>query len=116
MCEVINIRDRKPGDVYIGRAGHGENGYFGNPHPVGRKCSICNVIHTRAEAIKAFKVTFWERVHNDPEYLRRILGLKNKRITCFCKPKACHGDVIVAFHEWLEIAEGKKWLSEHPLM
>ena len=36
------------------------------------------------EAVAAFKHTFWERIHNDPEYLKRILELKDKRLVCFC--------------------------------
>ncbi len=97
MCEVIHIRDRRPGDVYIGRAGHGEDGYFGNPHPVGRMCPICRVVHERGEAVVAFKRTFWKRIHEDREYLRRVMALKEKRLVCFCKPNACHGDVIKAW-------------------
>ncbi len=94
MCKVINIRDRKSGDVYIGRKGHGEDGYFGNPHPIGW-CSICKVHHDRAGCIAAFKRMFWKRIHEDAEYLRRVRELKDKRLVCFCKPEACHGDVIV---------------------
>ena len=99
MCEVIVVRDRRPGDVYIGRAGHGEDGYFGNPHPMNRLCPICRAVHTRGEAVAAFKRTFWERIHNDPEYLKRILELKDKRLVCFCKPLAYHGDVIKAWFD-----------------
>lgn len=102
MCKVIHMRDRMQGDtatdVYIGRAGHGEDGYFGNPHQIGY-CNICNKNHDRADCIAAFKVTFWKRIHSDPEYLRRVRQLENKRLVCFCKPQACHGDVIKA---WLD--------------
>jgi hypothetical protein len=38
---------------------------------------------------------FWKRIHEDAEYLRRVRELKDKRLVCFCKPEACHGDVIV---------------------
>ncbi len=99
MCEVIHIKDRKPGDVYIGRSGHGEDGYFGNPHPVGRYCQICGVVHDRADSIKAFKKYFWARIHRDPEFRERVLELKDKRLVCFCKPQACHGDVYKAWFD-----------------
>ena len=36
MTTVWHIRDRRPGDVYIGRAGKSEDGYFGNPFPLER--------------------------------------------------------------------------------
>ena len=96
QCEVIHIRDRKPGDVYIGRPGKGEDGYFGNPHVVGF-CKFCGVAHERGEAVKAFEKTFSDRLKQDPEYLRRVRELAGKRIACFCKPRACHGDVIAQF-------------------
>jgi hypothetical protein len=46
--------------------GRGEDGYFGNPFRMGQ----------------------------DSEFKHRVLALKGKRLGCFCKPKACHGDVI----------------------
>ena len=99
--------------MYIGRAGYGEDGYFGNPHPVGRCCQICGVVHDRAGSIAAFKKYFLARIHSDPEYYKRVLELKDKRLVCFCKPQACHGDVIVAFLQCLESVAGKEWLHEH---
>ena len=35
MTTVVNIRTHEY-DVYIGRAGHGRSGYFGNPFSVSR--------------------------------------------------------------------------------
>ena len=32
-----------------------------------------------------------------PEYRRRIEGLRGKTLMCFCKPLACHGDVIAEY-------------------
>ena len=95
-CEVIHIRVRKPDDVYIGRAGKGEDGYFGNPHVVGF-CKLCGITHERGEAVKAFEKTFRERLQQDTEYLTRVRALAGKRLACFCKPHACHGDVIAQF-------------------
>lgn len=86
-------------DVYIGRRGHGHDGYFGNPIKVGGVCSECGKIHERAGTIACFKAYFLRRVENDPEFKRRVLALKGKRLGCFCAPSACHGNVIV---EWIE--------------
>lgn len=85
---VVNLRDA-PYDVYIGRAGHGEDGYFGNPFKDG----------TREENIAKFREWFWRRVNSDREYARCVSQLRGKRLGCFCKPLPCHGDVIAA---WLD--------------
>ncbi len=87
---VINIKEREPGDVYIGREGHGESGYFGNPFP--KKPGF-----SHADAIAAFDRYFKERVEADEEFRARVLELAGKRLACFCKPKSCHGDVIAAW-------------------
>jgi ribonuclease HI len=109
MCEVVNMRVEEF-DVYIGRAGKGHDGYFGNPHPIGY-CSICKFSHDRAGCIAAFKKDFLERVARDAEYRQRVLKLKGKRLGCFCKPAACHGDVYV---EWLSNQNSQsKELSMH---
>ena len=84
-------------DVYIGRAGRGEDGYFGNPFRMGSGVS-------REDAVQKFQKYFTERIERDSEFKRRVLALKGKRLGCFCKPKACHGDVIA---NWLNKMEPK---------
>jgi Domain of unknown function (DUF4326) len=44
-------------------------------------------------------------LNKDPEFKRRILALKGKRLGCFCQPEACHGDVIA---DWLNKMEEKE--------
>jgi hypothetical protein len=94
---VINIH-MEPFDVYIGRAGRGEDGYFGNPFRIGHGVS-------RLDAVKMFERYFLDRIERDIEFKRRILALKGKRLGCFCKPQACHGDVIA---DWLNKMEEKE--------
>jgi len=95
--KVVNLRN-EPYDVYIGRAGHGQDGFFGNLHPLG-KCPLCETIHKRSEAIAAFKKDFLVRIDSDMTFRQRVMALKGKRLGCFCKPVRCHGDVI---KEWLD--------------
>ena len=86
MTTVVNIyKDRY--DQYIGRSGKGQDGYFGNP--------FSN--KTRRENIEDFEVYFFNRIKKDPEFKRRVLELKDKKLGCFCKPQACHGDVIANY-------------------
>ncbi len=94
---VVNIH-KEPFDVYIGRVGRGQDGYFGNPFRIGDGIS-------REDAVKTFQRYFVERIEKDTEFKRRVLALKGKRLGCFCKPKACHGDVIA---DWLNKMEPKE--------
>ena len=59
----------------------------------------------REDAIQKFQKYFSERIEKHSEFRRRVLELKGKKLGCFCKPKACHGDVIA---EWLNKMEPKE--------
>jgi len=98
------VEDRIPGAVYIGRAGRGEDGYFGNPCPVGRFCFACGRAHVdAADAVDSFKAHFTRRVAVDRDFAARVLALKNRALwcpgRCVGKGTPCHGSVIIA---WLE--------------
>ena len=86
MTTVVNLRD-EPYDVYIGRHGQGQDGYFGNPFKTGE----------RHWMIARFTDYFLRRVGKDAEFRRRVLALAGKRLGCFCKPLPCHGDVIASW-------------------
>jgi hypothetical protein len=88
---VVNLR-RAPFDVYIGRAGKGLSGYFGNPFRLAGE-------EQRGATIDRFRAYFLSRIESDPEFRARVLDLRGKRLGCFCKPAACHGDVIA---EWID--------------
>lgn len=84
---AVNLR-REPFDVYIGRAGRGFDGYFGNPY----------TLETHGpRALELFRAYFEKRVSSDPEFRERALTLSGKRLGCFCKPRPCHGDIISAW-------------------
>lgn len=89
---VVNLR-REPYDVYIGRPGHGQDGYFGNPLRTPPQPGA------RTTVLARYRDWFLWRVENDPEFRRRVLALRGKVLGCFCKPAACHGDVIA---EWVD--------------
>lgn len=95
VTRVVNLR-REPYDVYVGRAGHGQDGYFGNPVRTGETCPVCGEVHReRGETIACFEVYARRRMQTDPTYARRVRDLRGKVLGCFCKPKPCHGDVLV---------------------
>lgn len=89
ITHAVNLR-HSPFDVYIGRARKGHDGYFGNPYPLRGEAS-------RGQVLDCYRAWFVNRVVSDPEFRRRVLELRGKRLGCFCKPKDCHGDVIAAW-------------------
>lgn len=99
MTKVVNLRT-EPYDIYIGRAGNGQNGYFGNNHPIGF-CSLCNQQHNRAEAIAAFRRDFYKRIEDDPDFFNKVWEMKDKTLGCFCKRPdcivECHGDIYAEY-------------------
>ena len=79
---------REPYDIYIGRGS-----VFGNPFPIGENG------WTREDVIRLYKEWFYERLEKMPTFKKKVLGLKGFTIGCWCKPKACHGDIIVKYLE-----------------
>ncbi len=73
-------------DIYIGRPS-----YWGNPfsHKEGTKAQFR--VATREEAIRSFEEWFLAR----PDMVSRArVELRGKILGCWCKPLACHGDVL----------------------
>lgn len=84
--KVVNIY-KDEYDVYIGRKGKNQDGYFGNPFPLKQG-------EERGSTLSKYKDYFYKRLENDLEFKEKILSLKGKKLGCFCKPNPCHGDII----------------------
>jgi hypothetical protein len=86
MCnntEVVNIYKEK-GYVYIGRGS-----LFGNPFVLGKD-------GTREEVIEKYRTYFYKRLE-DPAFKNAVLHLKGMKLGCFCKPRECHGTIILEY-------------------
>jgi len=94
QTKVVHIKE--PYDVYIGRSGRGQSGYFGNPFKRQPGSSAGSTL------IK-YKKYLYDRLNNDPQFKERIHLLKGKTLGCFCKPNACHGDIIKEYLDQLII-------------
>ena len=81
---VVNRRFEKC-DVYIGRGS-----VFGNQFHIGKDGN-------RMEVIEKYRVYFNRRVVKDLKFRDAVMGLRGKALGCYCKPLACHGDVIVEY-------------------
>lgn len=88
MTEVVNLKKDKY-DVYIGRGSP-----FGNPFKIGKTYGICYRSITREQAIELYKPWFYMNIQGKPGFKEAVLKLKDKKLGCYCKPLACHGDII----------------------
>lgn len=93
ITRVINIKREEhykgikstPAYEYIGRGS-----YWGNPYSMHEDGS------SREEVIHKFKYDFdYEKFPNKEK--SEVYKLAGKRLGCFCKPEACHGDILADF-------------------
>lgn len=87
MTKVVNL-NKEDSDIYIGRPSK-----WGNPFIIGKD-------GTRDQVIEKYK----EYILNNKDLLKDLPELKDKILGCFCKPLACHGDVLV------KLIEEEKWI------
>lgn len=92
--KVVNIRNENY-DVYIGRFGKGQNGYFGNPITEG----------TRKEKLERYESYLLDRIEQDNEFREHVKNLHDKVLGCFCKPKPCHGDILLREAKRLQLED-----------
>lgn len=100
--KVVRVKDNVPGAIYIGRAGRGETGEFGNPFPVEN-----NSDEAVKEAVAKYDTWLAEKIKTDPEYANKIYALKGKTLACPGKEanEICHGQSIL---------KAIKYLHENP--
>jgi len=75
---VVNLK-KDSYDVYIGRGSK-----WGNPFRIGPD-------GTRDDVVEKY----YRYILNKLELLKSLHELKGKTLGCYCKPEACHGDVLV---------------------
>jgi hypothetical protein len=81
MARVLNkSHGNIPRDaVYVGRGSK-----WGNPFVLGKD-------GTRVEVIAAYR----KHLHATPRLLNALGELRGKDLVCFCKPLACHADILL---------------------
>ena len=84
-------------NVYIGRAGivfidkvrfPKSSSNFCNPFKVGKD-------GTREEVIQKYETYIRSRLDKDLDLVTELREMRGKRLGCWCKPEACHGDVLI---------------------
>lgn len=53
--------------------------------------------YTRKESVEKYRDWFENKIQDDPEFRKSVEELRGETLGCWCKPKACHGDVILEY-------------------
>jgi hypothetical protein len=80
MTKVVHCK-KEPYDIYIGRPTK-----WGNPFKIGRDGN-------REEVLEKYR----KYLESNKKLLADVFVLKGKTLGCWCKPKACHGDILAEF-------------------
>ena len=85
--KVVHCK-KEPHDVYIGRPSK-----WGNPYSHKDDTIAKYKVATRQEAIEAYRdyILNGEGKH----LLEDLHELEGKVLGCWCKPKSCHGDILI---------------------
>ena len=93
ITRVINIKTETTYQSIKGNNKYeyiGRGSYWGNPY------SMYEEGDDREEVIRKYKYDFdYEKFPNKEK--SEVYKLAGKRLGCFCKPNACHGDIIADF-------------------
>lgn len=82
-ASVVHVRKHRH-DVYIGReCKEFPASKWGNPFVLG-------IDGTRDEVIEKYK----DWIRTQPELMAALPELRDKVLGCWCRPAACHGDVL----------------------
>jgi hypothetical protein len=85
--KVVHCK-KDPFDVYIGRGSK-----WGNPYSHKEGTLAKYVVGSREEAISKFE----EYLLANENLMEKIGELRGKTLGCFCKPKSCHGDILLKY-------------------
>jgi len=98
VTRVVNLKRTAGWDVYVGRAGHGMDGTFGNPIRVGARCLVCGETHELPGlTIPCYTRWLHDRLERDSVFRDQVLALSGKILSCFCWPLPCHGSVLAGW-------------------
>jgi hypothetical protein len=84
---------------YIGRGSP-----WGNPFthlPLSRTKAQFHV-ETEEESMIRYEAWLREKLTKDPQLGQKLLELDGHELVCYCKPRPCHGDILIKIIEELK--------------
>lgn len=86
--KVVHCK-KEPYDIYVGRPSK-----WGNPFTHLHDFTQAKFkVNTREDAIESYHI--WITEGDGKHLLDDLHELEGKVLGCWCKPKACHGDVLI---------------------
>lgn len=83
--KIVNKHHGEAFDVYIGRGSK-----WGNPFSHLENTKAQFKVASRDESVEKYR----EWIQTQPDLLADLHELKGKTLCCYCKPQACHGDIL----------------------
>ena len=87
--ELVNVSRHEGDDVCM----IDRDTKFGNPYRLKEDGGE----YTREESVQKYEEWFKEKLKKDEQFKKEVDDLKGETLGCWCKPKACHGDVILKY-------------------
>lgn len=88
MADPQNVYVGRRGVVFIGRLRFPpQDSDFANPFTVKE--------HGRERALELYRGWLAARMDNEAGFVDRLKALKGKNLGCWCKPDACHADILL---------------------
>lgn len=93
MCTVVNLY-KEDYDLYIGRSRWGQ--------PYNKWCNPFKLKKGEdpGATIEKYRRHLWSQIKKGEITISELKSLNGKKLGCFCKPKPCHGDIIVKAVQW----------------
>lgn len=93
QTQFVNLRE-EAFDIYIGRGNrYGQKGLYGNPYYRNDQ--------NREAAIAKYEPYIKDKLMQNTAFMLTFLTLKDKVLGCYCKPKHCHGEVLISILNFL---------------
>lgn len=87
--ELVNVeRHGKDGVTMIDRTTR-----FGNKFVLEENGGL----YSRERSIEKYRSWFKNKIRKDPDFRKAVDDLAGQKLGCWCKPKSCHGDVILEY-------------------
>lgn len=90
MTTTVVNKYKEPYTIFIGRGSMWGNTFS---HKDGTKAQFR--VETREEAIESYRNWLWVQIRSGKITKEQILALDGEVLGCYCKPQACHGDILV---------------------
>ena len=94
----FNDWDSNQSNLYIGRDNHYVPGVIGSKWQ--------NPFQVKKYGLEQCLILYEKRIRDDPDLMDAIPELNGKELGCWCKPSACHGDILIKlFKEHFNITD-----------